>query len=353
MPESQLFTPANLLDILREKNLRLGLVIDLTATTRYYNPQLQLMKTLPRRRRDISDTSSCNSILLQLYGDPASLQETSWQPVFQENDVQYVKIFTQGHVVPSDDVIQQFTSAVSAFEQSNEAGASDYVIGVHCTHGVNRTGYLICRYLIEHKEFEPAKAIEAFAEARGYPIERQNYLDSLLGLTENGETVPTMKSSEGEVDKHVHHHPELQSEHDKHPYSTEYRRDHRYDYESNTQRHHNPWHYGADWNPYSDQQQWRGCHSDRFHFNRYDPYGNAGQWDNRWRSSESWGSKEARRGQYSGRNEARKHRGYRSRGPYGNWNWNRNRGYNDKNNWHHYNHREERTYNRHIRFDDD
>ncbi|XP_072177800.1 mRNA-capping enzyme-like [Diadema setosum] len=310
MSTDESFTPANLLDILKEKNLRLGLVIDLTATTRYYNPQ-----------------------------------------VFQENDVQYVKIFTQGHVVPSDDVIQQFTSAVSDFEQSNDAGTSDYVIGVHCTHGVNRTGYLICRYLIEHKEFEPAKAIEAFAKARGYPIERQNYLDSLLGLTENGETVPTVKSNEEDVDKHVHHHPELQSEQDKRPYSTECRRDHRYNSERDTQRHHNPWHYGADWNPYSDRPQWRGCHDDRFHFNHYDPYGNAGQWDHRWRSSESWESMKARRGQYSGRNGTRKHRGYRSRSPHGNWNW--HRGYNNRSNWHHYNDREQRTYNRHIRFDED
>ena len=37
---------------------------------------------------------------------------------------------------------------------------SDALIGVHCTHGVNRTGYLICRYLIEKLDWDPQKAID-------------------------------------------------------------------------------------------------------------------------------------------------------------------------------------------------
>ena len=36
---------------------------------------------------------------------------------------------------------------------------ADGLIGVHCTHGVNRTGYLICRYLIERLQWNPDKAI--------------------------------------------------------------------------------------------------------------------------------------------------------------------------------------------------
>ena len=36
---------------------------------------------------------------------------------------------------------------------------SDGLIGVHCTHGVNRTGYLICRYLIDKLHWEPENAI--------------------------------------------------------------------------------------------------------------------------------------------------------------------------------------------------
>lgn len=36
----------------------------------------------------------------------------------------------------------------------------DLIIGVHCTHGVNRTGYLIAKYLIKEKRYTPKKAVE-------------------------------------------------------------------------------------------------------------------------------------------------------------------------------------------------
>ena len=36
---------------------------------------------------------------------------------------------------------------------------ADGLIGVHCTHGVNRTGYLVCRYLIERLQWNPDEAI--------------------------------------------------------------------------------------------------------------------------------------------------------------------------------------------------
>ncbi|EUB59095.1 RNA/RNP complex-1-interacting phosphatase [Echinococcus granulosus] len=53
------------------------------------------------------------------------------------------------------------------------------VIAVHCTHGVNRTGYLICRYLVDALGWDPDEAIEEFARARGHPIERENYIEDL------------------------------------------------------------------------------------------------------------------------------------------------------------------------------
>ena len=58
----------------------------------------------------------------------------------------------------------------------------DALIGVHCTHGVNRSGYLICRYLIEKMNCEPSKAISKFNLHRGHQMERQNYIDDLKSL---------------------------------------------------------------------------------------------------------------------------------------------------------------------------
>ena len=93
----------------------------------------------------------------------------------------HVKIKTQGHVVPDRNVIERFFKEVDkALKVDQEA-----MIGVHCTHGLNRTGYLICRYLIEKLGWDPERAIREFRDCRGHPIERQNYLQSLRTLRSN------------------------------------------------------------------------------------------------------------------------------------------------------------------------
>ena len=38
------------------------------------------------------------------------------------------------------------------------------VLGVHCTHGYNRTGFLIIAYLVEKEDWELEAAISVFAQ---------------------------------------------------------------------------------------------------------------------------------------------------------------------------------------------
>lgn len=54
------------------------------------------------------------------------------------------------------------------------------LVGVHCTHGINRTGYMVCRYLMHTLGIAPQEAINRFEKARGHKIERQNYVQDLL-----------------------------------------------------------------------------------------------------------------------------------------------------------------------------
>lgn len=96
----------------------------------------------------------------------------------------FVKIFTAGHEVPSDETILSFKRIVWRFLQDNAdngpyesvsdlfmlllcvapfymnvwflTSAADKLIGVHCTHGLNRTGYLICR--CARSQFDPSTA---------------------------------------------------------------------------------------------------------------------------------------------------------------------------------------------------
>ncbi|XP_077944633.1 RNA/RNP complex-1-interacting phosphatase isoform X5 [Gasterosteus aculeatus] len=89
-----------------------------------------------------------------------------------------MKIFTAGHEVPSNKTILSFKRAVGAFLRDH--ADNDMLIGVHCTHGLNRTGYLICRYLIDVDGMDPKEAVALFNSSRGHAMERQNYLDDLL-----------------------------------------------------------------------------------------------------------------------------------------------------------------------------
>ncbi|XP_014482806.1 PREDICTED: protein enabled homolog [Dinoponera quadriceps] len=87
------------------------------------------------------------------------------------------------------DIIKQFFKVMDDFMSTCD---KDELIGVHCTHGVNRTGYLICRYLIQQLDWEPQDSLKAFGEARGYPVERQVYLAALKEV-KRGEKIDTSK----------------------------------------------------------------------------------------------------------------------------------------------------------------
>uniref|UniRef100_UPI003AAC0266 RNA/RNP complex-1-interacting phosphatase n=1 Tax=Centroberyx gerrardi TaxID=166262 RepID=UPI003AAC0266 len=135
LPCSDVFGPWELLEALGKENQELGLIIDLTFTTRYY------------KLEDVPDSLLC------------------------------VKIFTAGKEIPSDATILSFKQAVHRFLQDN--ADNDKLIGVHCTHGLNRTGYLVCRYLIDVDGMDPKEAVELFNSSRGHTIERDNYLEDL------------------------------------------------------------------------------------------------------------------------------------------------------------------------------
>ncbi|XP_038602742.1 RNA/RNP complex-1-interacting phosphatase isoform X2 [Tachyglossus aculeatus] len=129
------FSPSDLISRIRAQKEELGLIIDLTYTQRYYKP------------KELPDT------------------------------LLYRKIFTVGHHVPDDGTIFKFKCAVNQFLGENKD--NDKLIGVHCTHGLNRTGYLVCRYLIDVEGMEPNSAIELFNSCRGHSIERKNYIRDL------------------------------------------------------------------------------------------------------------------------------------------------------------------------------
>lgn len=90
---------------------------------------------------------------------------------------QYEKIMCEGNgSVPNRQQVQTFTDIIDKFiaKHPNE------VVGVHCTHGYNRTGYLIVSYLITRLKFHVDDAIKAFSNGRPPGIYRETYVQDLV-----------------------------------------------------------------------------------------------------------------------------------------------------------------------------
>ncbi|CAF0869519.1 unnamed protein product [Rotaria sp. Silwood1] len=106
------FSLNDLIDRLENQGRKIGLIIDLTDTYRYYD------------YRDVEDMG-----------------------------IEYCKIRVPGHQDVSDKSCQKFFHVVNTFLRDNRQN------GIHCTHGINRSGYFIVRYLIEILGQQPDNAI--------------------------------------------------------------------------------------------------------------------------------------------------------------------------------------------------
>ncbi|XP_050441542.1 mRNA-capping enzyme-like [Adelges cooleyi] len=89
----------------------------------------------------------------------------------------YVKIPCAGHEQPpTREQAQLFVDICSKFISKNPLKS----IGVHCTHGFNRTGFMIATYLIEVLDFDVTSALAQFAAARPPGIYKQDYIVELF-----------------------------------------------------------------------------------------------------------------------------------------------------------------------------
>lgn len=135
VPETSRFTPTTLLETMQSKGLNLGLVIDLTNTEIYYNPN-----------------------------------------DFTGQGIRYKKIRFPRDTIPEQSILDELYDEIDGFLNSEE----DSLIGVHCTHGVNRTGYIVCRYMVERLGKTATEALDAYGQARGHLVERENYKHDLM-----------------------------------------------------------------------------------------------------------------------------------------------------------------------------
>ncbi|XP_076635153.1 mRNA-capping enzyme-like [Colletes latitarsis] len=146
VPEECRFTLEMLFASLKSQKLKLGLWIDLTNTTRFYDKKS-----------------------LETYG------------------CKYLKLQCRGHgETPSEEQTRTFVQVCKNFILYNPLE----IIGVHCTHGFNRTGFLIISYLVENDGTSVDAGLVEFATARPPGIYKADYIQELFKRYDDIEDAP-------------------------------------------------------------------------------------------------------------------------------------------------------------------
>ncbi|GKB01545.1 mRNA-capping enzyme-like protein isoform X2 [Tanacetum coccineum] len=119
------------------------------------------------------------------YGDAVKFIIPSKVPLRESfND----KIVTDKRYSPQQAIQQQKCLGREVTRFSSQHAHSNKYVLVHCTHGHNRTGYMIVQFLIRSESISVSEAINRFSKARPPGIYKQDYLDDLCNFF--GEQLP-------------------------------------------------------------------------------------------------------------------------------------------------------------------
>ncbi|RUS87888.1 hypothetical protein EGW08_004366, partial [Elysia chlorotica] len=148
VPEENRFTVDMLLNSLKIKRKKLGLVINLCNTDRFYDSKL-----------------------------------------FEEQECNYVTLRCKGRSeAPTTEQTEAFVDLCEKYISKKPLDC----VGVHCTHGFNRTGFLIVAYLVEKESWRSAVFnIRSDNRARPPGIYKQDYLDELFKRYGDEEDTPS------------------------------------------------------------------------------------------------------------------------------------------------------------------
>ena len=120
--EDEFFHPEMVFASAKNLKSKLGLWIDLTNTSRFYDKN-----------------------------------------IIEQNQCKYVKLSCRGHgETPNPETVNLFIKLCTQFIAQNPL----QIIGIHCTHGFNRTGFLIVSYLVQAMDWSVEAAVNEFAKAR-------------------------------------------------------------------------------------------------------------------------------------------------------------------------------------------
>ncbi|KAK9842283.1 hypothetical protein WJX81_004542 [Elliptochloris bilobata] len=135
LSDNERFSPQLIIEHLEGRGIKVGLVLDLTNTWRYYDPNEWLDRGIDHRkiqcrgRNEMPEPEAVNSFVWTL--------------------MTYLRAEPDKHVI------------------------------VHCTHGYNRTGYMLVNYMVRHG-LSVTEALQLFAKHRPPGIYKADYMDTLF-----------------------------------------------------------------------------------------------------------------------------------------------------------------------------
>uniref|UniRef100_A0A0E0F3R0 mRNA guanylyltransferase n=1 Tax=Oryza meridionalis TaxID=40149 RepID=A0A0E0F3R0_9ORYZ len=142
VPPGKRYSSKQVVNKQRKAGREIGLVIDLTNTTRYYSP-------------------------------------AEWT----RQGIKHVKIPCKGRdAVPDNESVNWFVYEVMMFLDRQKQSKNPKYILVHCTHGHNRTGFMIIHYLMRTQVSCVAEAINIFAKRRPPGIYKRDYIEALYSF---------------------------------------------------------------------------------------------------------------------------------------------------------------------------
>ncbi|KAG2765432.1 hypothetical protein Pcac1_g23013 [Phytophthora cactorum] len=140
----EIWTPKDFLEAQKAQKLNVKMIVDLTNTFKYYAGEHE----------------------------------------FKDSGVEYVKLKIEGFNGPPDGRdVATFMKIVDDFVAKEPEGN----IAVHCTHGLNRTGYLIVTYMVKRLDYTVTDALETFTVARPPGLIKHMYVEDLYKRLGEGE----------------------------------------------------------------------------------------------------------------------------------------------------------------------
>ncbi|XP_055871008.1 mRNA-capping enzyme-like [Biomphalaria glabrata] len=149
VPEENRFTVDMLFNSIKMSKRKMGLIINLCNTERFY------------KREAVENT---------------------------EHDCKFISLKCAGRAeAPTEEQTETFIKVCENFVSKKPLE----LIGVHCTHGFNRTGFLIVSYLVKKQSWSVEAAVRQYAQARPPGIYKQDYLDELFKRFGDIDDVPS------------------------------------------------------------------------------------------------------------------------------------------------------------------